>query len=95
MDSKNELKKSAELLIDALSPEPREGIKWHDFGFWYWINACRLEGKTEDEIIEKWKSVSIYQGRELQKEYIEELKEIIRETNNTPFMEDESGAEDD
>lgn len=78
-DENDKIKESTEILLALFGKDP--SAKWVDFNFWYWMNAWDCKGLTEDQIIEKWKSVSVFDGKDLPEHFIRYLKECIREEN--------------
>lgn len=85
MDDK--MKESIDIL-NALFGQDKS-VKWANFDFWYWMNSCDCVGMTEEQIIEKWKSVSVLEEKDFTEEYIQQIKESIRETNKIPFMNED------
>lgn len=84
MDDK--MKESIDILNALFGKD--KSAKWVNFDFWYWMNSWDCVGMTEEQIIEKWKSVSVFEEKDFTEDYINQLKESIRATNKIPFMDD-------
>lgn len=70
-----------ELLHDVLSGDQKHGYRPVNFSFWYWLHGDEMEGWTEDEKIERWKRVSVFENYDFSEDEIKALKMEIEKAD--------------